>query len=505
MRLKYQLFLAMLLGSGLLIALMYGINSWSFNRGFLGYINSIEVARIEPIVDELAANYEEHDGWEWLVASHRRWGTILDRHLGTSPRFRGRSEHPEETNFPPEPPPRRPTGGQQGMVLDKPDRPAGSEQLMPPDESGRPPGNLTLDPRLLLADAEKTILYGQASDKGEAPGISWLPINSGEQLVGYLGYRRLKQPPGQLDQVFAVQQKRSFAYAALATVALSALLAAILSQHIVKPILLIRNTVRRIRKGKYEQHIDMTRRDEIGDLARDINRMAKALERNLNARQQWLAEISHELRTPVAILQGELEALLDGVMPIDDIAVKSLHDESLRLSRLIDDLHKLTLSDIGALDYHFEVLDLAELFAERCRLAQPLASAQSLTINTEISTRTAPMKGDRERLAQLADNLLQNSIRYTDPGGVINVSLSVSDTQICLCWKDSAPGVTSEQLPHLFESLYRTDASRNRNTGGAGLGLAIVNKIVEAHEGSIAASHSELGGLAITVRFPLHH
>ncbi len=493
MRLKYQLFLAMLLGSGLLIALMYAINSWSFNRGFLGYINSTEVARIEPIVDDLAANYAEHDGWEWIAASHRRWGTIVDRHLGTRANRRDRGGLPNRADFPPGPPP---------VKGERP--PAAGDKPGPQSKPDRGPSNLTLDPRLLLADAEKTILYGFMGADVNSPETSWLPISVDDRIVGFLGYRRLKQPPGQLDQVFAEQQKRSFAYAALVMIALSALLAAALSARIVRPILHIRNTVRKIRKGNYDQPIDMTRRDEIGDLARDINRLATALDRNLSARQQWLAEISHELRTPVAILQGELEAMIDGVMPIDEVAIKSLHDESLRLSRLINDLHKLTLSDIGALDYRFEVLDLVELIGERCRLAQPLASARSLIIKSDISTQSALMKADRERLSQLADNLLQNSIRYTDPDGVITVSLYTDDQQICLCWEDSSPGVTTEQLPHLFESLYRTEASRNRDTGGAGLGLAIVSKIVEAHEGTIEASQSEQGGLAITIRFPLH-
>ncbi len=498
MRLKYQLFLAMLLGSGLLIALMYAINSWSFNRGFLGYINSVEVARIEPIVDDLAASYDEHNGWDWIAASHHRWGEILDRHLGRSSRPRKQAAPPGMSDPASGPPPPPPASGDQGPAKDRPG---------PPDKKNKAdkvPSSLTLDPRLLLANADKVVLYGFMGADINSQDTTWLPINVEDKVVGYLGYRLRKQPAGQLDKVFAEQQRRSFAYAALAMIGLSALLAAALSMRIVAPILDIRNTVHRIRKGHYDQHIDMTRRDEIGDLARDINRLAKALDKNLSARQQWLAEISHELRTPVAILQGELEAMLDGVMPTDDVAIKSLHDESLRLSRLIDDLHKLTLSDIGALDYQFEVLDLVDLVSERCRVAQPMASVASLEIETQFGVSNARMKADCERMVQLLDNLLQNSIRYTDPGGTIRICVDIIDDSICLCCKDSSPGVTTQQLPHLFESLYRTEASRNRNTGGAGLGLAIVSKIVEAHEGSVDASHSELGGLAITIRFPLH-
>lgn len=286
-------------------------------------------------------------------------------------------------------------------------------------------------------------------------------------------------------------------------IALSGVLAVALAARIVRPVLKMNGAVSRISQGEYTYRIEAERQDEIGDLARNINRLATSLDQNLNARQQWLAEISHELRTPVAILQGELEGMIDGIIPVDDTAIASLHSESLRLSRLISDLHSLTLSDIGALDYQFESLDLVSLIAARCHAASSLSSAQDITVELSLPDEPLFVRGDRQRLEQLFDNLLQNSVRYTDPEGELKIALNQQDDGILISWEDSSPGVTDEQLPHLFDTLYRVETSRNRATGGAGLGLAIAKRIVDAHEGRISASQSPIGGLSLSIRFPL--
>jgi two-component system sensor histidine kinase BaeS len=265
----------------------------------------------------------------------------------------------------------------------------------------------------------------------------------------------------------------------------------------------VNKAVSRISRGDYAERLDVLRRDEIGDLARNINRLAVTLDKNLGARQQWLAEISHELRTPVAVLQGEIEAMQDGVIPIDKSAIASLHGESLRLSRLIDDLHDLTMSDIGALSYRFEPLDLTRVIKERCDAGMAPAMTRCISITRQCPDEPLMVRGDRQRLVQLLDNLMQNSIRYTDPGGSIHVCVSRQSDDALISWQDSTPGVSDVQLPKLFDPLYRTEESRGRDTGGAGLGLSIVKKIVDAHEGRVEAAHSPSGGLAIHIQLPL--
>ncbi len=487
MRLKYQLFLSLLLSSGLLIVLMYAFNSWSFNRGFLGYLNTAEVQKLAPMIDELAAGFEQSGSWDWLTNDLDTWDSLLEKYVGKRP-------GPHLKTLGARPDLQQPPGAM---------APADDQPPPPSEKMGQQQGVLTFDAQLILANTEKLILVGPPRMTTGEENRIWLLIKSNETITGYLGYRQIRELSGQVDKVFAAQQRRSFAYTALFMIALSGLLAVALAARIVRPILKVNGAVSRISQGEYTHRIDAERLDEIGDLARNINRLAITLDQNLSARQQWLAEISHELRTPVAILQGELEAMIDGIIPVDDAAIGSLHSESLRLSRLINDLHSLTLSEIGALDYRFQSLDLVSIIAARCHAANAMASSRDIAVDLVLSSKPLFMRGDQQRLEQLFDNLLQNSVRYTDPGGTLSVRLEVSGESIEISWEDSSPGVTDEQLPHIFDVLYRAEASRNRSTGGAGLGLAITKRIVEAHEGRMSASHSELGGLLVSIRFPL--
>jgi len=473
MRLKYQLFLILILTSALLIALMALIGSRSFDRGFIGYINDTERQQLLPLVDALAAGYEREGNWDWITDNRRAWKDLLDTHLG-----QGRSSRPSRERD------RRP-----GDRVDE--RVHGADGRV---------STLTLDPRLLLADAERDILIGRREDNRR---VLWQPVEVDAKPVGYLGHRQRDTLPGQLDQAFAAQQRNNLIYASLAMVLLSGLLAIGLAGRLVRPLLKVNDAVSRIRRGQYDYRVPNQRKDEIGKLSESINALAETLEKNLDARRQWLAEISHELRTPIAILQGELEAMQDGVRRIDEEAIVSLHVETLRLARLINDLHDLTLSDVGALDYRFEQLDLGEVLSERLATARSSQDAESLSIHLNSDNGALAMEGDAQRLGQLVDNLLQNSVRYTDAGGEVHIVLSRTGKRASIDWSDSSPGVDDEQLSRLFEPLYRADSSRNRSNGGAGLGLAIVQRIVEAHRGTIAASRSSLGGLALHIEFPL--
>lgn len=487
MRLKYQLFLSLLLSSGLLILLLYAFNSWSFNRGFLGYLNQSEIQKLAPMIDELSDGFERSGSWNWLIDELTSWESLLEKYAGKRPSPPGGPERPPESVKKPGPP-----------VMDDDKSPP----RRPPTQE-RSETVLTIAAQLVLADTGRHILIGPPRMKPGTPEHIWLPIRVNEKIEGYLGYLQIQQLSGGLDKIFAEQQRRSFAYGALFVILLSALLAVVLAARLVGPILRIKGAVSRISQGEFTHRIYSDRKDEIGDLSHDINRLAMTLDQNLSARQQWLAEISHELRTPVAILQGELEAMIDGVIPVNATSIASLHSESLRLSRLINDLHSLTLSDIGALDYQFEPLDMVSIIAARCHSGNSLASSKDISVEFTQPGKPLFSRGDRQRLEQLFDNLLQNSIRYTDPGGTVNIAIQARAERILIVWEDASPGVTDEQLPLLFDTLYRVEASRNRATGGAGLGLAIAKRIVEAHDGEVSASHSELGGLKITISLPL--
>ena len=215
-----------------------------------------------------------------------------------------------------------------------------------------------------------------------------------------------------------------------------------------------------------------------------------------------MAEISHELRTPVAVLQGELEAMQDGVRTMDGESVDSIHAEVCKLTQLIDDLHQLSLSDVGALEYRMATLCLADLIESQIQFGKAMLDDAKLKLSVEMKDKPYLINADEQRLSQLISNLLQNSVRYTDAPGDIRVALAAESGRITLTWEDSSPAVAVGELAQLFEPLYRAEQSRSREFGGAGLGLSIAARIVQAHAGSIEASLSSLGGLKLTIEFP---
>lgn len=474
MKIKYQLFVVLLIASALLIALMLAVNSASFNRQFISYINSVETRRLQPLVDDLAQLYAEHGGWQTTTPDS--WNALIRQHSLERRSGQLRGSGP--------PPPPRPEKRSREKKRDKP--PPGSRP--PPRRSGQ---------WLSLTDNNRSLLHGRPPAQSR---MEWLPVETTTGIAGFLGFVRHRQFNRAIDQEFARQQKRNFLYAALAMTVLSGLLAIPLASRIIKPLAEVNRAVGALGSGDYRFRSHSTRRDEFGDLARNINRLGDSLEQNKAARQRWIADISHELRTPVAILQSELEALQDGIRKPDEHTIHSLHAEVLRLGRLIDDLHQLSLSDIGALDYQMTPIELHQLLADF--LAGHKNQTAAASVSVSFQSNPALIDGDAERLNQLLNNLLQNTLRYTNEPAQLNVSITTKGDTATVVWEDSAPGVSQHDLLHLFEPLYRADQSRNRKTSGSGLGLAIVQKIVAAHNGHIEASQSTLGGLKIVIELP---
>jgi two-component system sensor histidine kinase BaeS len=237
-------------------------------------------------------------------------------------------------------------------------------------------------------------------------------------------------------------------------------------------------------------------------LARDFNQLAYTLERNEQMRREFMADVSHELRTPLSVLRGELEAIEDGVRTLDQHSMKSLQGEVGMLSKLVDDLYELSLADVGALTYRKAPCVLNTLLEQSVGMFQERLSARQLRVELALPTPPLELVADASRLQQLFSNLLENAVRYTDPNGVVRVSATAERDELRIEFIDSGPGVSASQLPRLFERFYRGEASRNRTSGGAGLGLAICHSIALAHGGSLSADHSPLGGLWLTLRLP---
>ncbi len=304
------------------------------------------------------------------------------------------------------------------------------------------------------------------------------------------------------DINFDQQQRRtSWLIVGLATL-LAALATFPLARGLIAPVRRLVEGTHKLAAGDFSTRVPVSSSDELGRLAQDFNQLASTLEKNQQMRRDLMADISHELRTPLAVLRGELEAIQDGVRKFTPESVTSLQAEVATLTKLVDDLHQLSMSDEGALAYQkapVDIISLIEIAADAFR--ERLAS-RGLTLNLALA-ENATVFGDPDRLMQLFNNLLENSLRYTDSGGQVLIRTELLPQSIVLEFADSSPGVSDEQLARLCERFYRTEGSRNRASGGSGLGLAICANIVTAHGGHLNVGHSPFGGVSIKVELPL--
>ena len=351
---------------------------------------------------------------------------------------------------------------------------------------------------LVLLDAQQTPLFGT---RRPARDIITRPLTLNDQVIGYLGYAPRRDLSRSANRAFQNQQQQMFAMIAVAMLASSVLMAWGIAQWLNRRLQPLTEGAQQLSKGDFSHRIPVNNADELAQLADDFNQLAHSLAANQQARQRWIIDISHELRTPLAILQGELEALRDGVRPASPAHIHSLWQEIQRLSHLVNDLHLLSQADAGSLSYHWQTLDLADSIADALQPLRYPFEQQGIAIDFE-ALDDIPIRGDDNRLRQLWLNLAQNTLRYTDAPGRLRIRMRRQGRQLLVVWEDSSPGVNADDLPRLTERLFRVDSSRNRASGGSGLGLSIVKAIADAHRIELTASVSELGGVCWTLIFP---
>jgi two-component system sensor histidine kinase BaeS len=366
-----------------------------------------------------------------------------------------------------------------------------------------PPRPLEL--RLMLLDARDEIVYGRRTLLSAAERRPL--IDAGERIGTLLilpGESVTERP----ELRFRERQIVALWIIALSVSLLGALLAFPLSKRLARPVQAFQHTARRLAAGDYDARVVVAGDDELSRLGRDLNALAAALAQTEQARRRWVADISHELRTPLSLLRADVEAMQDGVRPLDRAALDRMHADLLRLGRLIDDLHELSTTDLGALSYRMAPVDLCALLRDELDAVRGAFRDAGLDVRLEMDRVAGEASGcvvdaDAQRLSQLFRNLLRNSLAYTDRGGELRILLERADHSVRIRFDDSAPGVQPDDLPRLFDRLYRADASRSRETGGAGLGLAIARNIARAHGGDIKAAPSPLGGLRLDVELSL--
>ncbi|GLU31350.1 ATP-binding protein [Trinickia caryophylli] len=489
-----KLFLAVL-AVCILIAVAMGVAMrFSFQRGFVDYLTAQNSERTKQLSLKLEQAYAMHGNWDFLRQNSQAWLALTRSVLPAS----------------------APGGARAPDTAGRPAFPGGSpEGGPPPDEAGAPPGGpppgLPPDagdgpgsgrmPPMTLYDAQMRRVA--ANGPPPPPGERRLPLKVAGTVVGWL---TVASPANMLyaaDRQFQARQIRATWIIVGFAVLLSAAVAIVLARLFLAPARRLVLATHRLASGDYATRVPESGSDELSQLASDFNRLATSLEAAERSRRDFIADISHELRTPLAVLRGELEAIEDGVRRLDAATLTSLQSEVTMLSQLIDDLYELSLADIGALSFEKVRVNVAPLVEGAAEAVRERLAAKQIALETDFGEEPALMSADPHRLTQLMKNLLENSLRYTDPGGKVRVSVATTRDELRIDVQDSYPSVPEPLLPHLFDRLFRADPSRSRQSGGAGLGLALCRHIVREHCGTITASRSALGGLWIAARFPI--
>jgi two-component system sensor histidine kinase BaeS len=295
--------------------------------------------------------------------------------------------------------------------------------------------------------------------------------------------------------------------AALAAVILASIAGTLVAHRVARPMQTLVKAAAAVSDGDLTLQVPLENSiSELNGLGKAFNRMIESLRLSAQAKNAFVADVNHELRTPLTVIKGTLETLEDGA--IDDVEgrgplLASMQRETNRLIRLVNDLLVLTRADAGTLNLRLQPLDLGEMARTRCEHLAPLADRRQVIFSVAVGkeSRLPCVLGDTDRLAQVLDNLLDNAIRYSPEGSTIEVDVRHNGTECECAVHDRGPGIPQEHLPMIFERFYRADASRNRQTGGAGLGLAIARALVTAQGGRISAESIEGGGT--TLRFSL--
>ncbi len=372
--------------------------------------------------------------------------------------------------------------------------------------------------RLIVTDSQDRVV---ADTRGAMIGqtlvdSSGTPITVDDKKVGVLILRGGGMMGGMMGQggppsdrqgegIILARVYQSIMLAGVAAVLAAFIIGGLFAYGLVRPMRQLTHATTLIARGDLSHRVDINDKDEIGDLARSFNKMANDLQNAERLRREMTADIAHELRNPLAVLQSNVEAIIDGVLPANSENLQPLLDQTQLLSRLVDDLRTLTLADAGQLSLDKTEIDLAAL--TRSVIAQFAASAdsKSISLHADIPNDLPPLTLDPQRIAQVLGNLISNAIRHTPEKGEIKLEVKrwKSDSTIQVTVSDSGGGIPVESLLYIFDRFYRVDKARSRSHGGTGLGLAIAKQLVEAHGGKIWAESDVGKGTRVKFTLPI--
>ena len=404
---------------------------------------------------------------------------------------------------------------------------AGVEQVLPtlkasprskpsPRRHVGPPGPESSPLQIVLADQEGRVVYddhappaGRLLTREEMAAAQDIELDG--QMIGrlVLSFPLQEARLGPLEQVLVGRLRWLLAGGALLAGLLGILLGLAVSRNLTAPLQRLATAARAVANRDFSQRVEVQGSAEMAEVGQAFNDMAAALAESDLQRQQMVADVAHELRSPLAILQGNLRAMLDDVYPLEKAEIARLYDETRLLSRLVDDLRDLALADAGKLRLDLRPTDVAAVIEST--VGSLAAAATDLDLRVDLPDDLPPAQADPDRLAQVLRNLLTNALRHTPPGGSVTVTTVTSDAQIEVVVADTGEGIAPQDLPHVFDRFWRADPARQRGgsaqdrrwTGSSGLGLSIVQSLVEAQGGQIWVESQPGQGAAFHFTLPL--
>lgn len=381
------------------------------------------------------------------------------------------------------------------------------------------PGMMRGPLELTLADAEGHVVYSGASGNTTTTHLSRddmrqaMPVVVDGATVGYLVARLQRDTAlSTAAQRFLAQLNQALIQAGALAGALGLILGIIIARGLTAPLDRLARAAHRLASGDLAQRAPVAGPVEVAGAAEAFNAMAASLENAEQARRRLLADIAHELRTPLSVIQGNLRALLDDVFPLEKDEIATIYDETLLLSRLVADLRELTLAEAGQLRLNRTAVDVAAIVAQSAALFTAQALEKQVTLHTDCEPDLPPVLADADRIAQALNNLLSNALRYTPEGGTVRIVAARAHAPACaapdadmICIRviDTGPGIAPDDLPHVFDRFWRADRGRARAQGGSGLGLAIARQLALAHGGAIGVESEPGKGACFWLSLPV--
>ena len=375
-------------------------------------------------------------------------------------------------------------------------------------QQGQGAGSSSVE-RILIVDPEGQIVFDtQGELVGRPVGAEALELGAaivvdGQTVGTLLATTGDLSGHSEFERLFLETVNRAVVWAVLLVAGAALLAAVVLSRQLVAPLRQLTSAAEAMAGGDLSQRVDVRAGDEVGDLAVAFNRMAGDLQNAEAQRRQMTADIAHELRNPLSVIRGNLEAIFDGLYPADVEHLSPIYEETLLLQRLVEDLRLLSLADAGQLELIHSDVDVERLLAGVVEGAQAVAQDKGITLQVETTREPLVVDGDADRLRQVVGNLVSNALRYTPVGGTVTLGARSSGSRVRVTVADTGPGIPAKDLPHVFDRFYRGDSARDRASGGSGLGLAIARALVEAHGGTISVESAAGQGAMFLVELPV--